>query len=794
MMNVHEESPRYAPVLICRIRPGDARIMLANDAFCTFIGRSREHVIGKSLFTIISRQDQLRVNHCLDALSRDKPFLTCEHTSKTPSGIQRLRWTHQALVNEQGEVVEIQSMGIDSDIRGKRPDGKRSSEEKPWQLDDNSNEFIMRKFEDELEQSKEKNKLIFENASDIIFIIDTNLRIIDISPRVEQVLGYRREELINKTISEMNILKPEYLAKAYTEGARVLSGEQIRSSMYEFTGREENDIVAEISGAPMMHEDRVESIICIARDITERKRIEDSLRQSEKKHRETLEQIDDGYYEVDLKGNFTFFNNSMCRILRFSPEELMGMNNRSFMGELNAHRVFCTFNQVYRTGIAAKSLDWELIRKDGSKCFVETSVSLRHDQKGTPVGFRGIARDVTEQKSLEYQLYQSQKMEAIGTLAGGIAHDFNNILSGIMGYTELALMEIPEGSPLHSKMDQVLKAGNRAKGLIKQILTISRRTEYENRPIKIKTVVEEALMMIRASLPASVEIFKTIEADDAIIEADPTLIHQIVLNLCTNAYHAVRETNGFIEVRLKQINAGDINAKQVTDPEKGGYVELTVIDTGCGISPDAMTRIFDPYYTTKPKGEGTGLGLAIVHGIVKSMGGDIKVESICGRGTSFHVCFPRLTESVPLDLKEPESIPSGREHILIIDDEQSIIEITSQMLLHLGYTVSAFQSSIDALDKFRKSSPDFDLVISDLTMPRMNGDQLAERLLLIRPDIPIIICTGFSDTIPQEMARRIGIREVLVKPFALHDLAKTIRKVLDRSRPRVEPSFNQISG
>jgi len=884
MLNVYAGFPQRTPVLICRIKPQDGRITLANDAFCGLWGKSRENLLGRSIFGIIGPQEKALVTSCIDSLKKSKPFLSCEHSMKTSRGTQNHRWTHQALYDESGDVSEIQSMGVNLDAIQSRVHNNLAAHDRYWQLIDSSNEFIVvvqeglvkymnakvkqlpglsiddflgkpfidhihiddrpqvldfhmrrlagetiphsytfrfcyngcetrwleisaiviewegmpaslnflmditeqKRFEEELRQSEQKNKLFLENASDIIFIIDSNLRIVDISPHVEVVLGYKREEFMNKRITEMNALKPQYLEKAHEEGTRVLSGERIKSSIYEFTGKDGCSIVAEISGAPILHENRVNSIICIARDISERKRMEDSLRESEKKYRETLEQIDDGYYEVDLEGNFTFFNSSMCKILRYSADELMGTNNRSYMSEPISLKAFNTFNQVYRTGVSARAVDGELIRKDGSKCYVEASVSLICGANGTPVGFRGIARDITEQKNLEYQLYQSQKMEAIGTLAGGIAHDFNNILSGIMGYTELALMETEEGSPLHAKMDQVLKAGNRAKDLVKQILTFSRRTEYENRPIKIKPVVDEALKMLRATLPSSVEIIRTIEADEAIIEADPTQIHQVVLNLCTNAYHAVRETGGFIEVRLKQL--GDDESAELSIPEKKSsrYVELSIMDTGCGISPDVVQRIFDPYYTTKAKGEGTGLGLAIVHGIVKGLGGEIRVQSIQGKGSSFTVFIPIASESGLRESHPKEPIPTGRERILIVDDEWPIIEITTQMLQKLGYSITAFQSSIEALDKFRRCFFDFDLVISDLTMPKMNGERLAEKMLEIRPDIPIIICTGFSDAVPREIIRRIGIRDVLVKPMILSDLAKTIRRVLDNGHEPAE--------
>ncbi|HPI93344.1 MAG TPA: PAS domain S-box protein [Deltaproteobacteria bacterium] len=636
-----------------------------------------------------------------------------------------------------------------------------------------------KRIEEELRASEERNRLYLENASDIIFVMDLEFHVLSISPRVFDVIGYTADELMLQDIARMDILRPEYVSKAYEEISQVVDGRRITSSVYEITAKNGTNLFVEISAAPLILDGRLTNIICIARNITERKAMEDSLRISEKRYREILDEIEDGYYEVDLLGAFTFFNGSMCKILGYEPDELMGMNNRTFMNESTAHRVFSTFNQVFTTGEPAKAIDWELIRKNGATCSVETSITLMRDGNGAPMGFRGIARDITDQKNLEQQLYQSQKMEAIGTLAGGIAHDFNNILSGIIGYTELALLETSEQDPVYAMLHQVIKAGERARDLVNQILTFSRRGRHEKKPVMIRPVVEEAIRMLRATLPANIEIYRAIHADEAIIEADSTLIHQIVLNLCTNAYHAVKDAGGFIEVKLEEVDLG--REVLLTSPvlRPGAHVRLSVTDTGCGMSPDVVDRIFDPYFTTKTQGEGTGLGLAIVQGIVRSLGGLIRVQSTPGKGSSFQVYLPKAADAAQHEARPMESLPSGCENVLVIDDEKNIIDITRLMLERLGYRVTTHQSSIEALDHFRKSYDDYDLIISDLTMPRMNGDKLAENMLKIRPDIPIILCTGFTDLISHDKATVGGIRDVLTKPVMLGDLAATIRRVLD---------------
>jgi PAS domain S-box-containing protein len=636
-----------------------------------------------------------------------------------------------------------------------------------------------RRMEEELRQSEERNRLYLENATDIIFILDSDLRIQSISPRVYDILGITAGEIMNLDISRLNILKPEYLPKLHEEISKVMQGERITSSMYEITNREGRDIIIEVSLAPHFTDHRITDIICVARDVTERTAMEDSLRRSEKRYREILEDIEDGYYEVDLRGNFTFFNHAMCKILGYLPADMTGLNNRSFMDEKTARRVFRAFNQVYLTGEHDKASDWELIRKDGSRCFVETSVSLLRDDRGQPVGFRGIARNVTDRRNLENQLAQSQKMEAIGTLAGGIAHDFNNILAAIAGYTELALMDLKPESPLQSKLEEVLKAAKRAKDLVNQILTFSRKGDYEKRPLKMAMVADEALKMLRASLPSSIEIVSDLGARDTIVQADPTQIHQIILNLCTNAYHAVRDTGGIIRVELSEQDLRKGTFLPDSGMRQGRYVVLSITDTGCGMSQDVMERIFDPYYTTKPKGEGTGLGLAIVHGIVRSLGGGISVRSMPGQGSSFHIYLPMVSSGPLHEAGQAEHMPCGRERVLVIDDEKNIVEVTRQMLERLGYRVTTHQSSTEALDHFARNAHGYDLVISDLTMPKMNGDQLARKMVEIKPDIPIIICTGFSDLMPGGMVGGTGIRDVLVKPVMLNVLARTVRRVLD---------------
>ncbi|MBW1740158.1 MAG: response regulator [Deltaproteobacteria bacterium] len=382
---------------------------------------------------------------------------------------------------------------------------------------------------------------------------------------------------------------------------------------------------------------------------------------------------------------------------------------------------------------------------------------------------------------LQAQLQQAQKMEAMGTLAGGIAHDFNNILFAILGFAEMTRDDMPEGSLARANLEEVITAAKRARDLVQQMLTFSRQVDQERKPLQIHLIVKEVLKLLRASLPTTIEIRQNIQSQSSTILADPTQIHQVMMNLCTNAYYAMRERGGVLEVSLSEIDV-DLDAEalpQHLDMKPGPYVKLTVSDTGPGMEPAVLERIFDPYFTTKGLGEGTGMGLAVVHGIVKGHGGGITVHSKLGQGTTFHVYLPRFESAVAPEARTAEPIPKGKEHILFVDDEEQLVRMAHQALKRLGYEVTVRTSSVEALEAFRAQPDKFDIVITDQTMPNMTGIGLAKELLRIRPDIPIILCTGFSEAITPERAKAMGIREFIMKPIVTSDIAKSIRRVLD---------------
>ena len=407
----------------------------------------------------------------------------------------------------------------------------------------------------------------------------------------------------------------------------------------------------------------------------------------------------------------------------------------------------------------------ELIELEGQTCII------------------AVNRDITKQKTLEARLRQAQHMEAIGTLTGGIAHDFNNILSPIIGFTELALDEVKKGTPLEDSLQEVYSAGKRAKELVKQILTFARQSNEEKSPIQPARIVKEVLKFIRSAIPSTIAIQQEI-ASDALIMGEATQMHQVLMNLCTNAAQAMEDTGGVLKVRLKEVVIDKKHASRQMGLAQGDYVAITVSDTGVGIAPDILGSIFEPYFTTKRPGEGTGMGLAMVHGIVESYGGKINVESQLGLGTAFTIYLP-VTGKRKVDATfAPEQLPSGEERILFVDDELTLTKMSAQILERLGYAVTIRTSSIEALKLFRAKPDAFDLVITDMTMPNMTGDELAIELMKIRPDIPVILSTGYSKKMSRETALGIGIKTFANKPMVKADLAKTVRKVLDDAKAK----------
>jgi len=385
-------------------------------------------------------------------------------------------------------------------------------------------------------------------------------------------------------------------------------------------------------------------------------------------------------------------------------------------------------------------------------------------------------------KKLEAQLQQAHKMAAIGTLAGGIAHEFNNILGIITGNMELAMDGVPESNPVYPNLVEIHHACLRARDVVRQMLALSRQGQRELKPIKLVPIIKDSLKLLRSSLPTNIEIRQNISDDSDTVCADPTQINQVLINLCTNAAYAMRDEGGILEINLEHAELDVEAAKLHNDLTPGPYVKLTVRDTGSGIGQKTLDRIFDPYFTTKDVGEGTGLGLAVVHGIVKNHGGHITVQSEPGRGTSFQVLLPCIDSETEIETEFKKPIFKGSERILFLDDEESLVLASKNYLEDFGYEVIAERDPIKALQIFKETPEAFDLVITDMTMPNMTGDRFAKAIMEIRADMPVILCTGFSELISEDKARALGIKAFVMKPALIHEMAVTIRQVLDQGK------------
>ena len=509
------------------------------------------------------------------------------------------------------------------------------------------------------------------------------------------------------------------------------------------------------------------------------------LRRSEASYRSLVENIDLGITRVDRDHNVLMVNEAQARLVGKAPEDLVG---KKCYESLHGRTRVCTGC----AGIPAapsgrpQEIETEGRDPDGRPRHLRTRSFPSLDEEGEVSGFIDVMEDITDRRRteeergrLEARLRESQRIEAIGTLAGGIAHDFNNILAVIFGYAEMAQLGVPPDSDAHQKMDWVLKAAYRARDLVKQILTFSRQNEQESKPVEIGLMVKEGLRLVRASLPSTIQIRSEIHAGPLTVLADPTQVYQVLMNLCTNAGHAMRAVGGRLDVSVTTVRLEARAAARLGDLRPGSYVRLSVADTGHGMDPETQERIFEPYFTTKPKGEGTGLGLAVVHGIVKRHHGTVQVRSTAGSGTTVNVLLPRLEEPAPDRFAAPGPPPRGQGHILLVDDEEEFVAIGTEMLQSLGYDVTPGTSSLEALGAFRVQPDRFDAVVTDRTMPDMTGDALARELLRIRPDLPIILCTGFSEQVTEQAARSMGIRAFVLKPLVLYDLARTLREVLE---------------
>ena len=520
-----------------------------------------------------------------------------------------------------------------------------------------------------------------------------------------------------------------------------------------------------------------------------RKQAGQALMRSEQRYRRLIDAVTDYIFTVRVENGQpveTQHSPACVAVTGYTPEEFAA-NPYLWIQMVHEDDRDAVRHQAARllAGEDTEPLEHRIIRRDGAVRWIGNTLVPNIDAQGHLVSYDGLLRDITERREAEEQrrrleehVQRAQKLESLGVLAGGIAHDFNNILAAILGYTGLAIDELPQDSPARDPLAQVLQSTNRAKDLVKEILAFSRQEDLERRPLSFAKLLRQVLKMLRATLPTTIDIQRQITKEPTTVLANATQLRRVIVNLCANASHAMREHGGVLTLTLDAAHFDGATAPPAPAMEPGDYVQLTVSDTGPGIEPGIIGRIFEPFFTTKEVGEGTGMGLAMVHGIVTGHGGHITVDSEPGRGAAFHVYLPRVDAPAAPDLKPEETEAAGNEHILFVDDEEVLAYLGKQALERLGYRVTATSDSREALDAFRADPAAFDVVVTDQTMPDLTGDALARELRRIRPDIPIILTTGFSEVLTEEKAKEIGIRAILNKPVPSTELAQTIRSVL----------------
>ena len=651
-----------------------------------------------------------------------------------------------------------------------------------------SNALERKRAERALRENEEKMRTLVISSSDAIISLDTQRRLTMCNPAFLSQFGYTEDEVMGKSITLIHPSE-EAFRRFGDEVYPIVREKGTWRGEWTYQSKSGSTFIMEtVLSAQKLTDGSIIGYTAVMRDLTERKLVEETLLEERDVAQKYLDTAGALIMVLDAKGRITLINEMGCKILGYDEQTLIGRNfvdnhvPRRIRDEIREK-----FQSLWRAQVEEVDYENPIINREGQERIILWRNRLLYDDAGEYKGMISSGVDITERKraeeeknSLEAQLRQAQKMEALGTLAGGIAHDFNNILAAMMGYTELALYNVPEDMPIKNHLEQVLKSGVRAKNLIQQILSFSRRAEPEKKPVQIASAVIESVKLLRATLPTMIEIVQEVEAGPHTVLADPTQINQLLMNLGTNAAHAMRERGGVLKIRLEKIMLDAKSAASHVGLNPGPYAKITVSDTGEGMDKDKVERIFEPFFTTKDTGEGTGMGLSVVHGIVKAHGGEITVQSEPGKGAEFCVYLPLIEtegeEEAPI---ETESVPKGSEHILFVDDEELLVAIGQQMLERLGYKVTAKTSSIEALEVFKAKPDRFDLVITDQTMPKMSGLELAREILTIRPDMPVIICTGFSAQMTPDRVEAIGIRRVLMKPFVARDVAEVIREVLD---------------
>ena len=732
---------------------GDAHLASSRGVSDRFVSSVKYYASGAKFTKIILQGKSLYIDGANDLLIYNAELIR--------EGIKSV-----ALIPISSQHKMIGCLNIVSRILDRMPDYNRNALETIASQVGAS--IVKAQAEESLRESEGKFKDLVEKSMVGVYLIQDGL-FKHVNAELANILGYSTCEIINR-LGYKDMVFVDDVTRVGDMISKRISGE-VKSLRHEFRIKNKKGEIrnAEVYSSLTLYQGRP-AIIGTLLDITDRRKAEEKLRHLSI----AIEQAAEDVIITDPNGVIEYVNPSFETITGYSRGEAIGRT----LGFLKSGIQDAAFyenlwktlkdGEIWRGRITNR-------RKDGNLVQEDSTISPLTNSMGIITGYVALKRDVTEAVKLEAQFRQAQKMEAIGTLAGGIAHDFNNILASMMGYAELVRMKTTDKA-IYPHLDRILKACNRSGDLVKQILTFSRQRDQEKRPLSVTPIVKEALKLLRSSIPASIEIQQHYNAGQDTVLADPTQIHQVLMNLCTNAVHAMREREGVLEVRLSQNMLSANNRADDPELEGTGCLQIVVSDTGIGIDPAVKDKIFDPFFTTKNPGEGTGLGLSVVYGIVQDHGGTIAVESEKGKGTVFTIHLPLIVTDGGEVTPDNVSIPHGEGSILYVDDEEPITAMGKEMLTCLGYDVTVRFSSHDAFEVFQAHPERYGLIITDMTMPNMTGAKLAKEMLKIRPELPIIMTTGFSERIDEARAKKIGIRELLMKPFSLPLLAQAVKR------------------
>ncbi len=696
-------------------------------------------------------------------------------------------------------------------------------------------EIEKRKTADERVNKKaDEQKLLLNNIETQIWYLTDTENYGSVNKAHAEFLGMNKEDLENRSIYDIfNETEAEVSIAGNKEV--FIDKKKIRTEEWVGNSKAEKRLLSITKAPKLDKKGNVQYVICAGEDITERRQMEEALnrsydqleqkvaertveifrtnallkkeveerrqanialKKSEQNYRLLAENVTDIIWTIDINTlQYTYLSPSIERNQGFTPEEMMDSSFKRVLTPASAELAENLLTEELAKEedgtvdpTKVYTLELELYCKDESTIWADVKTSFLRDKQGKVTGILGVSRNINdrklaeeEKKKLEIQLHHTQKIESIGTLAGGIAHDFNNLLFPIIGYSEMLLEDVANNHNAKMCVEEILVATNRAKHLVQQILAFSRHSGKDYRPLRIQFVIKEALKLIRASIPTTIEIITNLDDNCRDVMGEATEIHQVLMNLCTNAYQAMPESGGKLEIQLTEVVLGLDAIPNYPNLSPGGYARISVSDNGIGIKQNIQERIFDPFFTTKEPGKGTGMGLAVSHGIIKNHDGAIRFDSEQGKGTTFHLHLPvieTISDNIEIE-SSPNPIVGGDERILIVDDEDQIVAMEQEMLERLGYQVTARTSSVEALEAFRSQPDHFDLVISDMTMPNMSGDQLAKNIMAIRPDTPVILCTGFSERMDDDRSKSLGIRAFVMKPILKNHLANTIRNVID---------------